>query len=238
MPLDSLLAPLRSKVVTYGKENQGELLYALTEGAQLLSGNDRVRIYLEDLTRGALSCVHTTGPYEKELREITFPIVSDETVVSSVFISQYPADFRIASGTNSAQDNDFAKRFGFRYSYIMSIVSQGKSIGVLCIDQELRGEVLNAQAAAQLADFAGFIANRLDQARIYHQQVQLARRLEEFKSREAAAMMVKSAVHLVKKVSLASVLVLDQSDPSASSLGILASYSDNPQLKKLYDQLG
>jgi len=38
MPLDSLLAPLRSKIVTYGKENQGELLYALAEGAQLLSG--------------------------------------------------------------------------------------------------------------------------------------------------------------------------------------------------------
>ena len=50
MPLDTLLAPLRSKIITYGKENQGEMLYALAEGAQLLSGNQRVRIYLEDLT--------------------------------------------------------------------------------------------------------------------------------------------------------------------------------------------
>lgn len=238
MPLDTLLAPLRSKVVTYGKENQGELLYALAEGAQLLSGSERARIYLEDLTRGALSCVHCIGPLEKELREITFPIVSSDTIVSSVFASQYPADFRMASDANSPQDNDFAKRFGFRSSFIMPIVSQGKSIGVLCIDQEPRGEVLSPQARSQLADFAGFMANRLDQARIYHQQVQLARRLEELKSREAAAMMVRSAVQLVKKVSLASVLVPDQSDPSASWLSILASYSDDARLKELYDQQG
>ncbi|NVN89145.1 MAG: sigma 54-interacting transcriptional regulator [Desulfuromonadales bacterium] len=238
MPLDTLLAPLRSKIVTYGKENQGELLYALTEGAQLLTGNERVRIYLEDLTRGALSCVHATGPLEKELREVTFPIISTETVVSSVFTSQYPTEFRASQGIESSTDNDFARRFGFCSSYVTPIVSLGKSIGVLCIDQETHGEALSAPARSQLADFAGFIANRLDQARIYHQQVQLVRRLEEFRTREAASMMVKSAVRLVKKVSLASVLILSPMDETTFSLKILASYSDDEQLRTLYDQQG
>jgi transcriptional regulator with GAF, ATPase, and Fis domain len=238
MPLDTLLSPLRSKIVTYGKENQGELLYALAEGAQLLSGNERVRIYLEDLTRGALSCAHTAGHPEKELGEITFPIVSSEAVVSSVFVSQQPAEFRLAGGSKSSSDCEVARRFGFRSSYIMPIVSLGKSIGVLCIDQEKTGEVLDSQARVQLADFAGFMANRLDQARIYHQQVQLARRLEEFKVREAAGMMVRSAVQLVKKVSLAAVLVPDQRDGSSPSLKILASYSESDKLKRLYDQQG
>jgi len=70
------------------------------------------------------------------------------------------------------------------------------------------------------------MANRLGQARIFHQQVQLARRLEEFKVREAAGMMVRSAVQLVKKVSLAAVLVPGQRDGASASLKILASYSD------------
>ena len=46
MPIDTRLAALRTKIANYGKENQGELLYALAEGTQLLSGSERVRIYL------------------------------------------------------------------------------------------------------------------------------------------------------------------------------------------------
>ena len=239
MPIDTRLAALRTKVSGYGKENQGELLYALAEGAGLLSGSERVRIYLEDLTRGALSCVHASGPRAEEIREIGFPIGSSGTVVSSVFVSQYASDFRAAPERRDTSDEDLAHRFGFRASYVMPVVSLGKSIGVLCIDRERPGEVLSAQAKSQLADFAGFVADRLDQARIYHQQVQLARRLEEFKAREAAGMMVRSAVRLINKVSLASVLVPAMGGEAGSGLmRILASYSEDPDLKALYDQQG
>jgi hypothetical protein len=112
MPLNTLLAVLRSKIVTYGKENQDELLYALTEGAQLLSGNDRVRIYLEDLTRGALSCVHASGPWEKELRETPFPIVSTESVVSGEFTSQHSTEFKTTRDPELSMDKDFANQSG------------------------------------------------------------------------------------------------------------------------------
>ena len=238
MPFDTQLTPLRNKISTFGKENQGELLYALAEGAQRLSGNDCIRIYMEDLTRGALSCVHATGPQAKELRVISFPIISAEAIVSTVFVSQYPVDFKATNNDKDATDIQFAQRFGFRASYVMPIVSLGKSIGVLCIDQNHPGEVLGARAKSYLADFTGFVADRLDKARIYHQQVQLARKLEEYKAREAAGMMVRSAVRLVKKVSLASVLVPDQREGTGRSLGILASYSDDEGLKSLYDQQG
>src|SRR6185369_14375573 len=100
MPIDTRLAALRAKVSGYGKENQGELLYALAEGAQLLSGCERIRIYLEDLTRGALSCVHATGPMTAELRETSFPIGSTATAVSRVFVTQYPLDFKVGAGKN------------------------------------------------------------------------------------------------------------------------------------------
>ncbi|MBI2354659.1 MAG: sigma 54-interacting transcriptional regulator [Deltaproteobacteria bacterium] len=239
MPIDTRLAALRAKVAGYGKENQGELLYALAEGAQLLSGNERVRIYLEDLTRGALSCVHADGPRAAEIRESGFPIVSAGNLVSSVFASQSAADFTIEAEPYDSVDADFARRFGFRAGYVMPVVSHGKSIGVLCIDQDRRGDVLEARAKSQLADFAGFMAERLDQARIYHQQVQLARRLEEFKAREAAGMMVRSAVRLIERLSLAAVLVpIQRTEAASGALEILASFSEDPELKSLYDQQG
>lgn len=237
MPVDTKLHALRQKIATYGKENQGELLYALAEGAQLLSGSERIRIYLEDLTRGALSCVLATGSCAAEVSKSTFPLVSAETVVSNVFISQYPIDFKTSTGSEASFDVDFARGFGFRASFVMPIVSLGKSIGVLCIDQDHPGEVLGARAKSKLADFAGFLADFLDKARIYHQQVQLARKLEEFKRREAAGLMARSAVRLIEKVSLASVLVPVQGG-GAGSLGILASHSEDQNLKMLYDQQG
>jgi transcriptional regulator with GAF, ATPase, and Fis domain len=239
MENDPRIMVLRTKVATYGKENQEELLYALAEGARLFSGSQRVRIYLEDLTRGALSCVHVSGEMAEEIREQSFPIISTETVVSSVFVSQYPVDFRNATAQTDSPDSRFAERFGFRASYIMPVVSLGKSIGVLCVDNDSGSEAITPQVKSLLADFSGFVADRLDQARIYHQQVQLARRLEELKAREAAGMMVASAVRLIEKLSLASVLVPTQlRDAAGGELEILASYSEDESLKSLYDQQG
>ena len=140
MPNDPRIITLRTKVATYGKENQGELLYALAEGGRLLSGSSRVRIYLEDLTSGVLSCVHVAGQMAEAIREQSFPIISTETAVSSVFVSQYPLDFRVATAAADSPDSLFAQRFGFRSSYVMPVVSLGKSIGVLCIDQDNRAK--------------------------------------------------------------------------------------------------
>jgi len=239
MPNDPRITILQNKVATYGKENQGELLYSLAEGARLLSGGARVRIYLEDLTRGVLSCVHVAGAMEEGLREHSFPIISIETIVSRVFASQYPVDFRFASVQPDSPDSRFAQQIGVRDSYIMPVVSLGKSIGVLCIDNSQDSKGLSARGKSLLADFCGFVADRLDQARIYHQQVQLARRLERLKAREAADMMVRSAVRLIEKLSLASVLVpVHPGGDDAGELEILASYSEDENLKAQYDQQG
>ena len=239
MLLDPRLSSLRGKIATYGKENQGELLYALGEGARLLSGCQRVRIYLEDLTRGVLSCVHASGDEAEEISRQVFPINSSETVVSRVFVKQYPVDFQADVQPLGTADRLFADRFGLHSSYIMPVVSLGKSIGVLCLDAESDASPISTQGKSLLADFCGYVADRLDQARIYHQQVQLSRRLEERKSREAAGMMVASAVSLIEKLSLASVLVpVARPDSSGDSLEILASYSEDSELKTMYDQQG
>jgi len=238
MPLEAMFTPLRAKIVTYGKENQGELLYCLAEGAQLASGNDRIRIYLEDLTRGALSCAYATARISREIKALTFSLVQFDNIVSRAFISQYPIEFKLPGEPKGSLDSSLAKQLGCSYSYVMPIVSHGKSIGVLCIDYNRPEEALDAVKKSSLDDFTSFLADRLDRARIYHQQVKLARRLEEFKVREAAGMMARSAVRLIDKVSLASVLVPEQGDHSVWSLKILASYSDDEKLKALYDEQG
>lgn len=238
MPISSRLKKLQAAVAGYGKENLGELLYAISENAILLSGSEQIRIYLEDLTRGALACAHATGLQGKELAETTFPIISNETVVSTVFVSRIPVDFKLSGASESSLDHECAVRFRFRSSYVMPVVSQGKSIGVLCIDQDHPGEVLSSSAKTQLAELVGAVAEPLDKARIYHQQVRLARRLEEFKAREAAGMMVRSAVRLIEKVSLAAVLVPTNTDDVTGTLENLASYSADGNLKREYDQLG
>lgn len=238
MPQDELLQALRVKIDGYGKENQTELLYVLAEGVRLISGVDLVRIYLEDLISGALTCAFATGPDGAELREVAFPIITQDAVVSRVFVSQYPADFRIGDGAAGTLDGAVAGRFNLSSSSYLPLVSRGRSIGVLCIDSRHGDLALSGKIKSRLAEFILQLAERLDEARSYHQQVQLARRLEESKKREAAGQMVRSAVRLVEKVALASVLTPLVSSDGSAALEVLASYAEDPALQMQYDRLG
>ncbi|OGU14615.1 MAG: Fis family transcriptional regulator [Geobacteraceae bacterium GWC2_53_11] len=238
MPASPRFKDFQTAIAAYGKENLGELLYALALNATQLSGCEQIRIYLEDLTRGTLACAHATGQLGKELTETSFPIFSHEMIVSTVFVSQQPRDFTLTGTDKNRLDFEYARRFKFRSSFVMPIVNLGKSIGVLCIDQEQAGDTLSVLVKTALAELADIVSAPLDQARIYHQQVRIARRLEEFKAREAAGMMVRSAVELIEKVSLASVLVPTHQDGVSVTLENLASFSADETLKKMYDQLG
>lgn len=232
------LVLLRERIAGYGKENLEEMLHTLAEGVRLVSSQDRIRIYLEDLTRGVLSCVYASGPLAEEIRDVSFPIISREVAVSSVFVSQYAAEFRTDQSDASAFDNGFAERFAIGRSFLLPVVSQGKSIGVVCIDRFQPGELLKGKGKALLGEFVTSVADRLDFARIYHQQLLLARRVEEYKKREAASFMVKSAVRLIDKLVLASVLVPVVGPDGTAHLVILASHSEDPRLKARYDEEG
>jgi len=200
MPQDDFLHSLRVKIAGYGKENLTELLYVLAEGVSYISGLSRVRIYVEDLIDGALACVHAVGPEAAEIREVAFPMISQDSLVSRVFAGQYPAEFRRTVSDDESLDITMARQFGIAGSSCLPLVSRGKSIGVLCLDREAGDQEPGGQTKSRLADFLAVVADRLDEARSYHQQVQLARRLEESKKHEAAGLMVRSAVRLVEKL--------------------------------------
>lgn len=235
---DAMLQELRSKVASYGKENQTELLYVLAEGVRLVSGLSRVRIYLEDLVDGALACVAASGPDSDEIRKVAFPIIAQDAMVSRVFSSQYPAELRGVDASAASLDRGFSDRFEIHSSTGLPLVSRGKSIGVLCIDRSPSEAEPSGRVKSQLADFIAVVADRLDDARGYHQQIQLARRLEESKKRETAGLMVRSAVRLVNKVALASVLTPLVAADGSASLEVLASYADEESLREQYNRLG
>lgn len=238
MPQDGLLQALRLKIDGYGKENQTELLYVLAEGVRLICGIDLVRIYLEDLISGALTCAFASGPDAAEIRKFAFPIITQDAVVSRVFVSQCPADFRAADGAVGTLDSAVVGRFKIAFSSYLPLVSRHRSIGVLCIDSAHVDLKLSGKVKSLLAEFILQLVGRLDEARSYHQQVQLARRLEESKKREAASQMVRSAVRLVEKVALASVLTPVVSSDGSVALEVLASYAEDPSLQLQYDRLG
>lgn len=233
-----MLRGFREKIASYGKENLTELLYVLFEGVRLLSGSDRMRIYLEDLIAGALTCAYATPPGDNDMRREIFRIVAQDAMVSRVFASQYPGELRKTDPSIGSVDLSFMERFAIEVSTGLPIVNRGKSIGVLCIDRNSGEEHISGRVKSQLADFIAFASSRIDEARGYHQQIQLARRLEESKKREAAGLMVRSAVKLVNKVALASVLTPEISADGLHTLRDLASYAEEPDLQEQYGNLG
>jgi transcriptional regulator with GAF, ATPase, and Fis domain len=236
--LKAQLARFSAKIAGFGKENLDEMLHTVGDGLRLVSGRERIRIYLEDLTRGALSCAYASGNFAAELRGSTFPITSHDFIVSRVFISQQPEEFREKTGQGLPHDHEFAHRFSIAVTSLLPITGLGRSIGVICIDRDNAGEGLSNHARLLLTEFVASQAERLDQARKYHQQLLLARRVEEYKKREAASLMVRSAVQLIDRLSLASVLVPVAGKNGELELGILASHSEDARLKALYDEEG
>ena len=220
----------------FGKENLEEILHKLVEGVQMLAGGGRCRIYLEDLTLGALSCAAAAGGDIHRIRTNSFPINDNGFLVPQVYqqqqevaiddLSQHPEDIPPVSGLRKTGA-----------SYLLPITQLGRAIGVLCLDRPQPSRFPAEERLKKIRKLLAEAAPHLDRARKYHQQLQLARRVDEAKKREAALSMVKSAAQLVDRVALASVLVPIPSEVDGErTLQILASYSKEREAGKLYEE--
>ncbi len=232
------IARLTQKIVAYDKENLDEMLFAAGEGVRLIADTDNVRIYLEDLTRGALSCVYASGPFASEIREETFPIISRQSLVSRVLMSGKPDGFSDSRHEPLQMDKEFTQRFSVIASFLVPIIQGGRTFGVVCIDRDRPGEAVQPRQRELLGEFIDAVAENLNQARKYHQQLLLARRVDEYKKREAATLMVQSAVRLIEPLALASVLVPSEPRTGGRALEILASHAKESAVKELYDRQG
>ncbi|MCD6527449.1 MAG: GPMC system transcriptional regulator [Desulfuromonas sp.] len=226
------------KINSYGKENIEDILHVITESVNHLTQQNRCRIYLEDLTNGSLSCVIATGLHAAELSDMSFPINTNAFLVSSVYASQEEIILNDFSTLRSDYARELAERFQIYASYLIPLLHNDRAIGVLCVDSGRTGHIPSVDQRRDLIEFLIQVNPTLDQARKYHQQLVLARRVDERKKLEAALYMVKSAVRLIDNLSLASVLIPSprNADSTAEGLQILASYSEEREAKKLYEE--
>ena len=173
-----------ARISEFGKENLEEILHKLTEGVQLLAGGGRCRIYLEDLTMGALTCAAAAGGDIRQIQTNSFPINDSDFLVPQVYqqkqelaiddLSQHPEDIPLVSGHRKTGA-----------SYLLPITQLGRAIGVLCLDHAQPGRFPAENRMNGIRKLLAETSAPLDRARKYHQQLQLARRVDEAKKREA-----------------------------------------------------
>ncbi len=224
------------KIKSYGKENLADIVHEIGEAVPLITRQSRFRLYLEDLTGGILSCVLATGRARQAVRNYVFALTDENYLVSRVYIEQQDAEF---SDRNNLPPRacKLAEDFGLMASTQMPLVHKGRSIGVVCVDSTRVGSALNDDARLTLRTFLEQVAPVLDQARKYHQQILVARNIDESKKKEAALTMVRSAVRLIDKLSLASVLVPSRigTDDEEKGLQVLASSAKEREIQQLYE---
>lgn len=237
-PPQSKTTEFINKINTYGKENLEDILHVIAESVNHITQQNRCRIYLEDLTNGSLSCVIATGLHADELSDMSFPINTNAFLVSSVYASQEETILEDFSTMRSDYAQELAKRFQICASYLMPLLHNERAIGILCVDSGHSGQIPSLEQRRELIEFMAQVNQPLDQARKYHQQLVLARRVDERKKLEAAFYMVKSAVRLIGNLSLASVLIPSPlgGETNAEGLQILASYSEEQEAQKLYEE--
>ncbi|NIQ10475.1 MAG: GAF domain-containing protein, partial [Gammaproteobacteria bacterium] len=168
--------------------------------------------------------------------DYVFSLTDENYLVSRVYIEQQDAEF---SNRNKLPPSarELAEHFGLMASTQLPLVHKGRSIGVVCIDSSRIGSTLDDESRQMLRAFMDQVAMVLDQARKYHQQIIVARDIDESKKKEAARTMVRSAVRLIDKLSLASVLVPSRIgiDNEGQGLQVLASYAKEKAIQRLYE---
>jgi transcriptional regulator with GAF, ATPase, and Fis domain len=235
--INAQLKLLGEKIGTLGKESLDDILHALVKAVQLVTGRNTCRIYLEDLTSGALSCAMATGHQTGNIRERSFPINNAEFPVSQVYHTHEELQIPDLASVDNLIVRQMAETFHIRATCHLPLVHHGRAVGVLAVDSSRPGQVLSDAQTRQLRGFLDAVMAFIDQARLYHQQLVLSRWVDESKKKEAALCMVKSAVKLIDKLALAAVLVPTPLGPDSSEecLQILASYADVLEDKQAYE---
>lgn len=228
---------LTARINGFGKECLDDILHALVKAVHLVTGRNSCRIYLEDLTSGTLTCALATGRQAEMIRERSFPINTTEFPVSQVYHTHEELQIGDAAAMDNLIMRQMAERFGLRATCHLPLVHRGRAVGVLCVDSSRKEQVLADAPARQLRGFIDGVMPAIDQARLYHQQIVLARWVDEAKKKEAAFCMVQSAVRLIDKLALAAVLVPTPVGPDSGEecLQILASYADILEDQQAYE---
>ncbi len=240
--MQSELQKLSQKLQKFDKENLSDILHFTATRLKSLYKCKMVRIYLEDMYEGMLVCQYVTGQNRVEQQPITQFISPEASIMSQAFIeNKVVLSWELPGGFASFR-NPFEKISEINASVAFPITHQLCPFGTLSLDWQETGEHLAAADINAITAFLAEISVIIERAKRFHQKISFSKHLDLARKKEAAYIMVRSAVNLVDKLTLASVLVpasppsLENPSPKPNDLvEILAVYSKNREDALVYN---
>ena len=240
--MNSSLVKLSKTIGAFGKENLSDILHFISTGLKELHNCSMAQIYLEDLYEGMLICHYVTEENQTEDKTTTQFIPPKNSLIYKAFYENKTIfSWDLPKGIPKVS-SPIGQKSGIKCSAIFPISYQLRPIGVLSLDWVDEKTHL---AQNQISDIKSFISESspvLEKAKNFHQKIEFSKHLDLAQKKEAALMMVRSAVKLIDKLTLASVLV-----PAASKsvnnpqlkttdmVEVLAAYSKNEENAEIYN---
>ena len=240
--MTSTLSKLSRTLSSHEKENLSEILHLLATGLKSIYQCDSVRIYLEDLYEGMLICHYVTGQNRPDQHRITKYISPKESITSKAFYENSVVVSWDVPGGFSNFRNPLEALSHIKSTAVFPITFQMRPIGTLSLDRNREGEFLTLEEIEDITRFLGEISPVIEKAKRYHQTVSFSRHLDTARRKDAAWLMMRSAVNLIENLALASVLVpVSQTQPPQKGgkpsdlVEILAVYSQKFEHAGIYN---
>ena len=199
-----------------------------------------VRINLEDLYEGMLVCQYLTDQNPANEQAITKFVSPEASIISQAFLNnEVVFSWNWPDGFAKIQ-NPFEKLAGIKATAVFPISHQFRPIGTISLDWGKEGEFLDEQQKMEIVDFLNDVSGTLDRAKRFRQKLSFSRHLDLARKKEAAWMMMRSAVQLIDKLALASVWVPSSiknpdSISTSNQIELLAAFSKNKDDAMIYN---
>ena len=235
------LQKLTEQIQVFGKENLSDILHYTAIGLKSIFECLMVRVYLEDLHQGILICQYMTDNKNPSEQQITKFISPRDSITSQAFYeNKIIRSWNLPEGFIKYR-NPFEKMSGIKASVVFPITHELRPIGTLTLDWGQEGKFISNEKIDAVNNFLANISMVIDRAKRFHQQISFSRHLDVARKKEAAWMIVRSAVKLIDKVALASVFIPASSKFSKLNpvnptdlVEIIAVYSKNKEDVPLY----
>ena len=224
----------------YGKESLPEILHHISTRLKKLYACKTVRIYLEDLYEGMLVCQYVTDKNKPNEQQITKFVSPEASIISQAFLKNEVVFSWDKPEEFAKLQNPFEKLAGIKATAVFPITYQFRPIGTISLDWGKNGDFLDDQQKKDIISFLNDASSTIDRAKRFHQKLSFSRHLDLARKKEAAWMMMRSAVQLIDKLALASVWIPSSiQNPKVQELSnqveILAAFSKNKEDALIYN---
>jgi transcriptional regulator with GAF, ATPase, and Fis domain len=231
-------------ILSLDKENLLDILHYFTQGIEEITGHNEIRIYMEDMSEGALVCLYTPDG-ELERKGARIPIHRrDNHLVLAFLESTVPDEVPLQAGSGNLHLEWFSQRNLARAS-VFPLETAGQAIGILSLDApEGENEILDLEARNKVKDLCARIMPVLQRAHSFHQQIMLNRHLDRSRKRDVARILLAGAFKLDMALDMTSVLIPVESpvpevlrEERGGYMEVLAAASREPGDLPVYETL-